>query len=50
MKTMGNEGRLICSHEELQCKQRLMKENSLFRQGVTIQKMDNRGRCTDHTS
>ncbi|KAH9613102.1 hypothetical protein KSS87_009387, partial [Heliosperma pusillum] len=38
MKTMGNEARKThCSHKELQCKQWVMKEDSLFTQGVTMQ-------------
>ncbi|KAH9613100.1 hypothetical protein KSS87_009387 [Heliosperma pusillum] len=42
MKTMGNEARKThCSHKELQCKQWVMKEDSLFTQGVTMQTMGN---------
>ncbi|KAH9618672.1 hypothetical protein KSS87_020478 [Heliosperma pusillum] len=57
MQTMGNEGRLTqgftlqkkgiearkthCSHKELQCKQWVMKEDTLFTQGVTMQTMGN---------
>ncbi|KAH9623328.1 hypothetical protein KSS87_021922, partial [Heliosperma pusillum] len=37
---MGNEERKThCSQKELQCKQLVMKEDSLFTQGVTIQTM-----------
>ncbi|KAH9602936.1 hypothetical protein KSS87_018202 [Heliosperma pusillum] len=42
MKTMGNEARKThCSNKELQCKQWVMKEDSLFTQGVTMQTMGN---------
>ncbi|KAH9607381.1 hypothetical protein KSS87_019128 [Heliosperma pusillum] len=38
MQTMGNEDKKThCSHKELQCKQWVMKEDSLFSQGVTMQ-------------
>ncbi|KAH9615302.1 hypothetical protein KSS87_016659 [Heliosperma pusillum] len=37
MQTMGNEARKThCSHNELQCKQRVMKQGRLT-QGVTMQ-------------
>ncbi|KAH9615954.1 hypothetical protein KSS87_010030 [Heliosperma pusillum] len=42
MQTMGNEGR----HKELQCKQWVMKEDSMFTQGVTMQTMGNEERKT----
>ncbi|KAH9610737.1 hypothetical protein KSS87_015076 [Heliosperma pusillum] len=42
---MGNEGRKShCSQKELQRKQWVMMEDSLFRQGVTMQTTGNQGR------
>ncbi|KAH9609883.1 hypothetical protein KSS87_020870 [Heliosperma pusillum] len=47
MQTMGNKPRKThCLHKELQCKQCVMKEDSLFTQGVTMQTMRNEGRKT----
>ncbi|KAH9612803.1 hypothetical protein KSS87_021483 [Heliosperma pusillum] len=41
---MGNEA--WSSHKELQCKQWVMQEDTLFIQGVTMQTMGNEGRKT----
>ncbi|KAH9609873.1 hypothetical protein KSS87_011715 [Heliosperma pusillum] len=47
MQTMGNEERKThCSHREFQCKLWVMKEDSLFTQGVTMQTMGNEERKT----
>ncbi|KAH9607833.1 hypothetical protein KSS87_002949 [Heliosperma pusillum] len=48
MQTMGKEARKThCSHKELQCKQRVMKQGrKLSRQGVTMQTMGNEARKT----
>ncbi|KAH9610015.1 hypothetical protein KSS87_004431 [Heliosperma pusillum] len=47
MQTMGNVAwKTYCSHKELQCKQWVMKEDTLFTQGVTMQTMGNVGRKT----
>ncbi|KAH9608396.1 hypothetical protein KSS87_020998, partial [Heliosperma pusillum] len=48
MQTMGNEGRKThCSHNELQCKQWVMKEGRLIvHTRVTMQTMGNEGRKT----
>ncbi|KAH9621793.1 hypothetical protein KSS87_016776 [Heliosperma pusillum] len=44
---MGIEARKThCSHKELQCKQWVMKQDSLFTQGVTMQTMGNEARKT----
>ncbi|KAH9603380.1 hypothetical protein KSS87_003855 [Heliosperma pusillum] len=47
MQTMGNEARKThCSHKELHCKQWVIKEDSLFTEGVTMQTMGNEARKT----
>ncbi|KAH9612337.1 hypothetical protein KSS87_017781, partial [Heliosperma pusillum] len=47
LQKMGNEARKThCSHKELQCKQWVMKEDTLFTQGVTMQTMRNEGKKT----
>ncbi|KAH9609624.1 hypothetical protein KSS87_015893 [Heliosperma pusillum] len=48
MQTMGNEARKThCSHKELQCKQRVMKQGILIVQtGSYNAKMVNEGRLT----
>ncbi|KAH9612462.1 hypothetical protein KSS87_016299, partial [Heliosperma pusillum] len=44
---VGNEAKKThCSHKELQCNQWIMKEDSLFTQGVTMQTMGNEARKT----
>ncbi|KAH9619630.1 hypothetical protein KSS87_001913 [Heliosperma pusillum] len=50
MQTTGDEERTThYSHKEVQWKQWVMKEDSLFRQGVTMQTMGNEGRLIVHT-
>ncbi|KAH9613221.1 hypothetical protein KSS87_000708 [Heliosperma pusillum] len=47
MQTMGDKARKTHrSHKELQCKQWVIKEESLFTQGVTMQTMGNEARKT----
>ncbi|KAH9611195.1 hypothetical protein KSS87_019072, partial [Heliosperma pusillum] len=49
-QTTGDEERKThYSHKEVQWKQWVMKEDSLIRQGVTIQTMGNEGRLIVHT-
>ncbi|KAH9615959.1 hypothetical protein KSS87_010030 [Heliosperma pusillum] len=44
MQTMGDEERKThCSNKEVRFKQRVMKEDSFFTQGVTMKTMGNEG-------